>query len=76
MSLEDLYKGKTTKLAVKKHVYQYDPNGQYQTNRGQRMSRNVEKKKVDLTIDRGMMVSFFSHLAFYACVSFLASLLQ
>lgn len=55
VSLEDLYKGKTTKLAVKKHVYQYDPNGQYQTNRGQRMSRNVEKKKVDLTIDRGMM---------------------
>lgn len=55
VSLEDLYKGKTTKLAVKKHVYQYDPNGQYQTNRGQRMSRTIEKKKVDLTIDRGMM---------------------
>lgn len=55
VSLEDLYKGKTTKIAVKKMVYQFDPTGQYQTNRGQRMSRTTEKKKVDLTIDRGMM---------------------
>lgn len=55
VSLEDLYKGKTTKIAVKKHVYSFDPNGQYQSNRGQRMSRTMEKKKVDLTIDRGMM---------------------
>lgn len=55
VSLEDLYKGKTTKIAVKKHAYELDPHGQYQTNRGQRMSRTMEKKKVDLTIDRGMM---------------------
>lgn len=55
VSLEDLYKGKTTKIAVKKHIYRLDPHGQYQTNRGQRMSRDMEKKKVDLTIDRGMM---------------------
>merc|ERR1719265_603439 len=33
VSLEDLYKGKTTKIAVKKFVYSFDPNGQYQSNR-------------------------------------------
>lgn len=55
VSLEDLYKGKSTKLAVKSYTYNFDPHGQYQTNRGQRMSRTLDKKKVDLTIDRGMM---------------------
>lgn len=55
VSLEDLYKGKTTKIAVRKHTYVHDPHGQYQSSRGQRMSRTQEKKKVDLTIDRGMM---------------------
>lgn len=55
VALEDLYKGKSTKLAVKSYTYSFDAHGQYQTNRGQRMSRTLDKKKVDLTIDRGMM---------------------
>jgi len=55
VSLEDLYKGKTTKLALNKNIYKVDPRGMVQDSRGRRLSKSTERKKIELEIDRGMV---------------------
>lgn len=55
VSLEDLYKGKTTKIALNKTIYKVDPRGRVQDSRGRTLSKTAERKKIDVEIDRGMM---------------------
>jgi DnaJ family protein A protein 2 len=54
VSLEDLYKGKTVRLDVPKSIYKKDPSGNIMDRSGNRYTKTVERKMLEVFIEKGM----------------------
>ncbi len=54
VSLEDIYKGKTVRLAVTKTIYDKDDNGNIMDNRGNRYNKRSERKVLTVDIEQGV----------------------
>lgn len=54
VSLEDIYKGKTVRLAVTKTIYDKDESGNIMDNRGNRYNKRSERKVLTVDIEQGV----------------------
>ncbi|CAE7245547.1 ATJ2 [Symbiodinium sp. KB8] len=54
VSLEDVYKGKTVRLAVTKTLYEKDPAGNVMDNMGNRYNKRNERKVLTVDIEQGV----------------------
>ena len=54
VTLEDLYKGKTVKLAVQRDVIEPDPSGPIANRKGERFSKRKDRQVLEVIIERGM----------------------
>ena len=54
VGLQDLYKGKTVRLAVTREIFEEDPEGPLRTRDGKRFSRRNEREVLTVHIERGM----------------------
>lgn len=54
VNLEDLYNGKTVKLAINRSIYEKSDDGTIVDRAGNRYSKRTERELVEVTVDRGM----------------------
>lgn len=54
VTLEDMYNGKTAKIAVNRSIYEKDASGPIADRSGNRYTKRTERQVLDVTVERGM----------------------